>query len=66
MRSDDRRKDVKSAAKLDELRKMMRAFGRQAAKRLAERDVVPPALLQVALNLKFERRRELRRSEDWS
>lgn len=64
MRSNDRRNDVKSAAKLEELRKMMRAFGPQAATQLANRDFLAPALLQVALNLKFERRQQLRRFAD--
>jgi hypothetical protein len=64
MRNNERRSDVLSAAKFQEIRNMMTAFGSTAAKRFGESDFLDPDLVKAALSFRHDRRQRLRRSMD--
>lgn len=64
MRKNLRRLDVETAKKIQEVRNIKQAFGATAARKFGDQDFLDPALVQIALSSRFERRQRLRRSMD--
>jgi hypothetical protein len=66
MRKNNRRIDIESAAKFQELRNIRSAFGDAALQRFGTRYLIDSALLHAAMSSKYDRRQRLRRSIDGS
>lgn len=64
MRQNNRRRDIETAGKLQDIRNMMRAFGRTAAERFGKINSMPFTLIETAISSKYERRQRLRRVTD--
>lgn len=64
MRQNNRRRDIETAGKLQDVRNLMRAFGSSAGERFGKMNLMPSALIQTAISSKYERRQRLRRVTD--
>ena len=64
MRKDQRRQDIKTVAKIQEIRNIKNAFGEFAAQLFSKRYFLDLNLVRIAMSSRFERRQCFRRAMD--